>query len=248
LSVQDFMTNQVGNPVIRLAAARVIVALTAESGAAKPLLGLLTQALVPQFDVTLKTPDASALLATYDRDHATPLMVWEGSMRDDVRAMVARELKPVEKAVLSADVAAKWDWQHLGDRFERPNFKAQLCVGGVFVSLFVAQPFFAVPRVPFLHALYESIGKNVAYVATHDGTAEAETCWRNLATMWEAVHALLTNHPTMVDGVELQRETVVPLAAQVRCFVLMAVLKPCESDGGSRCFERRRRLRLCRPC
>ena len=33
--------------------------------------------------------------------------------------------------------------------------------------------------------------------------------------MWEAVYALLTNHPTMVDGAEVKKEVIVPLIARM---------------------------------
>ena len=107
---------------------------------------LLQLVLAPQFESALKTPDPAGLVSLYDKDTATPAMVWDSNMREDVRAMVQRELKPIEKTIAAAEQAQVG----LGLAGRAVRAAAFQCAAErwwrVCVSQFVAQPFFAVNR------------------------------------------------------------------------------------------------------
>lgn len=113
-------TSTAAAPTARTAAAAVILALCADRNHGARLTEFFHDVFAPQFDAALHAPDAEALVRMYDRDQATPLVAWDSNMRDDVRAMIAKELRPID-ATIRANGTPSWSWKVRGARLHRPT-------------------------------------------------------------------------------------------------------------------------------
>eukprot|EP00698_Gefionella_okellyi_P025960 TRINITY_DN973_c0_g1_i1.p1 TRINITY_DN973_c0_g1~~TRINITY_DN973_c0_g1_i1.p1 ORF type:complete len:1660 (+),score=316.12 TRINITY_DN973_c0_g1_i1:106-5085(+) len=197
---------------VRTQATRVVGALCCDPVHGRALSQLMLTVLAPPFAALLQAAyeRPTELLQAFDDDSQTPAIAWEEGMRADVRNMLLKEYADVDRAVQARDTKFKWKWSKLDGRFERSHLRAQLCVGGVFVANFVAQPFFAIPHPPLLNSLYEAIGVELDVMLKSSGETASKAA-QNVALMWDAVATLLKKHLKLLDSSEVKHILAVPL-------------------------------------
>lgn len=146
-----------------------------------------------------------AVLETFHRNRAEPLIVWNAGARADVCNALSKEWQAFGHAMAAAavdgDRPARYDAAGMVDRMKRPTIDGELRVGGVFVRCWNLKPNTTLPDFKaFAGALLAFIEVQVADAApTAAGNQMAfdREGQMKTAAVFEAVFNLLESHPAL---------------------------------------------------
>lgn len=150
-------------------------------------------------------------LKLFDSDWDTPQRFWTASCRKDLLRFLEVELIPIKVHQLQAlheGVSSpffQWDWSTLQSRVDdfMLTMNSQMCVDGIYVHAFNANPYFQVKPDRFLSMIIQALhNESESYLQTKLSEDEygVGLCVSNLTALWEAVRNLLTNLPHLQDG------------------------------------------------
>jgi hypothetical protein len=83
------------------------------------------------------------MLKVFDRDHETPELIWNGTMRGELRAALAEQLDSFVKGRAEADAETRDFRLSHGAGAKYKNLEGELYIGGVYVRLFLKEPTFS---------------------------------------------------------------------------------------------------------
>jgi len=134
----------------------------------------LVERLMPTVFLQTMSEDALRTVAIFDASHENPELIWNGSMRSELRAA----LKHLSIEALATQRRAPSAAHELADDFrvEYPQLAAQRCIGGVYIAQLLAQPAWQLrdPRA-FLEALLAEWARLVDTSAEHGLVDETST-------------------------------------------------------------------------
>ncbi|KAK0425897.1 hypothetical protein QR680_009446 [Steinernema hermaphroditum] len=175
----------------RVTAAELLSKLQSDNQSGPRWNRFISRFLPPIFADGLRDSPQAAV-AMFDSDNETPELIWNDTVRQNVRGLIQRMLSSLVQSQL-IDPRAKWNDGALGDCAYGSTYSGEVVVGGVFLRLFNANPTWAV-RHPkqFTTELMERVLQLM-----EKPTDEIEIATTTLVN-------LIAHHPTTADQLPAQ--------------------------------------------
>ena len=126
----------------RLGAAKTLSRLLWDTNTGPFADPLLQRFLPPALVVVLKEEGPDVMLKLFDQDSETPELIWNGTMRNQLRGALAEQLDSFVKGRVEPDADMPEFLLSQGAGAKYKNLEGELYIGGVYVRLFLKEPTF----------------------------------------------------------------------------------------------------------
>ena len=128
--------------VSRLGATKTLSRLLWDENAGPTAGPLLRRFLPPSLEFVLKERGPDAMLKLFDKDSETPEIIWNGEMRSELRNALAKQLDSFVKGRTEPNAETEEFHLSIDAGATYKNLEDELCIGGVYVRLFLKEPTF----------------------------------------------------------------------------------------------------------